>query len=329
MRSLNKSGALAAAGGACLMMMSGGAVFAQGPTEPVEIIVGSGPGGGYDRMARAIETVLEGENLISVPINITYEPGGGGAVAWASISRHSRGGTKLSIFSPNLITNEVLGTAPLSFEDMTMVATLVFEDGCFAVNPDGNIKSAEELVDALKTNPEELTFGFAVAAGNQWHVAMAKLADAVGADITKVRATVFDAASKSVAALLGKHVDVSVSGCASFAEYNTSGDLKIVAVAAPERLGGSLADVPTWRELGHDVVWAAWRGVLGPKGMSEDELAFWEEKLQTVVQSDAWKPVEEENYWRTQFMGSDETNEMLASERDQYSKTLKQLGLIN
>src|SRR3546814_12178137 len=55
------------------------------------------------------------------------------------------------------------------------------EDGCFAVNPNGRIDSAEALVDALKTSPEELRLGFAVAAGNQWHVAMAVLAEAIGA----------------------------------------------------------------------------------------------------------------------------------------------------
>src|SRR3546814_13797056 len=82
------------------------------------------------------------------------------------------------------------------------------EDGCFAVNPNGRIDSAEALVDALKTSPEELRFGFAVAAGHQWHVAMAVLAEAIGADITKVRATVFDSGGKAVAALLGEHTDV-------------------------------------------------------------------------------------------------------------------------
>src|SRR3546814_3342900 len=100
--------------------------------------------------------------------------------------------TKLSIFSPNIITNDVLGASPQTFEDFTILSTLVVEDGCFAVNPKGPIDSAEALVDALKTSPEELRFGFAVAAGNQWHVAMAVLAEAIGADITKVRATVFD-----------------------------------------------------------------------------------------------------------------------------------------
>ncbi len=311
---------------ACLA--GGGTALAQAPTEPVEIVVGSGPGGGYDRMARAIEAVLEGENLIEVPINITYEPGGGGAVGWAKISKQSRGPTKLSIFSPNLVTNEVLGAAPLSFEDLTMIATLVFEDGCFALNPTGNLKTADELIDALKNNPETLRFGFAVAAGNQWHVAMAKLADAVGADITKVRATVFDSASKGVAALLGNHVDVGVSGCASFAKYHESGDLSIVAVASPARQAAPLQDVPTWQELGHDVVWSAWRGILGPKSMKPEEVAFWEDVLQKVVTHESWKPIEQENYWRTEFLDSEATNAMLRSERDQYTTTIRQLGLI-
>src|SRR3546814_13800680 len=108
--------------------------------------------------------------------------------------------------------------------------------------------SAKALVDALKTSPEELRFGFAVAAGNQWHVAMAVLAEAIGADITKVRATVFDSGGKAVAALLGEHTDVSISGCASFAKHHEAGDLKIIAIAADARLEGDLADVPRSEE---------------------------------------------------------------------------------
>src|SRR3546814_15307244 len=94
--------------------------------------------------------------------------------------------TKLSIFSPNIITNDVLGASPQTFEDFTILSTLVVEDGCFAVNPNGRIDSAEALVDALKTSPAELRFGFAVAAGTQWHVAMAVLAEAISTEERRV-----------------------------------------------------------------------------------------------------------------------------------------------
>jgi len=308
---------------------AGGAMAQTGPTSAVEILVGATPGGGFDRMARSLETILVEGNMLDVPISITYHPGGGGAVAWATLNRFPGDMSKMSIFSPNIVTNEVLEATDGSYRDNTMLATLVFEDGCFAVNPNGAITNADELVAALESDASSLRFGFAVAAGNQWHVAMAKLAEAAGADITEVRATVFDSGGRSTAALLGESTDVTVTGCAGLAQYHQSGDLKIVAVSAPERLSGTLADVPTWRELGHDVVWGAWRGVLGPRDLSADQIAFWEGIFEQVVQTEAWDEIVQENFWRTSFLGSAATADMMAYELEQYTNILRTLGLID
>jgi putative tricarboxylic transport membrane protein len=309
-------------------MLAAPAVAQQGPDDPIEVLVGAGPGGGYDRLARSIQEVAEEEGIITETFTISYHPGAGGAVAWSMLNRNPGDAGKISIFSPNIVSGEVLGSGGPSFEDLTVLGMLVFEDGCFAVKPDAEIASAEALVDALQSDASQVRFGFAVSAGNQWHVAMAKLADAVGADITKVRSTVFDSGGKAVAALLGGHVDVVASGCAQFAKYHEAGDLKVVAVAAPERMGGVLTDAPTWQELGYDVVWGAWRGILGPKDISDEQIAWWEDKLRAVTASPAWKPVADENYWRTDFRGHEETQAMLESEREEYRKALQTLGLI-
>lgn len=306
-----------------------GALAQTAPTSAVEIMVGANPGGGFDRMARSLETILIDGNMLDVPLNITYHPGGGGAVAWATLNRFPGDMSKLSIFSPNIVTNEVLEATDGSYRDNTMLATLVFEDGCFAVNPNGAITNADELVAALENDASNLRFGFAVAAGNQWHIAMAKLAEATGADITQVRATVFDSGGRSTAALLGESTDVTVTGCAGLAQYHESGDLHIVAVSAPERLSGSLAEVPTWRELGHDVVWGAWRGVLGPRDLSADQIAFWEGIFEQVIQTESWAEIVQENFWRTSFLGSEDTADMMAYELEQYTDVLRTLGLID
>ncbi len=313
---------------AVLAVSTAGSVAQETPSGPAEILVGAGPGGGYDRVARAVQTVAEGEGLVEHPFNVTYHPGGGGAVAWAAVNRHPGDMTKLSIFSPNLVTRDVLGAMNQSFEDLTMLATLVFEDGCFGVNPTAEINTAEDLVAALQEDESQVRFGFAVSAGNQWHVAMAQLTDAVGADITELRSIVFDSGGKATAALLGGHVDVVATGCAQFAKYHEAGDLEVVAVSSPERMGGVLTEVPTWSELGHDVVWGAWRGVLGPKDLSAEQIAYWEGVLEATVTNPAWKPVAEQNYWRTSFRDSEETVEMLEAEREEYRRQLRKLGLI-
>jgi putative tricarboxylic transport membrane protein len=298
------------------------------PEGNVEVVVGAPPGGGYDRMARAIQKILVDEKLINYALNVTYKPGGGGAVAWAYINRSPGDMQKLSIFSPNLITNELRGANSIRFEDVTPIATLVFEDGAFAVNSKGKINSAETLISALKNNPGQVRFGFATSAGNQWHVTFALLCEALGVDVNKVRSTVFSGASKAVAALLGGHVDVSVSGIESFNKYHQSGDLRIVALSCAKRYTGVLGKVPTWKELGYDVEFGAWRGILGPKGMTADQIQYWENLMAEVVKKPLWEPVAIKNFWRTQFLRHDATLKMLAKEREQYRKFLINLGLI-
>lgn len=309
-------------------LLPGGVHAQEAPEGPVEVVVGASPGGGYDRLARAIQSVIDSEGIMENTVNMTYQPGAGGAVAWATVARNAGDMNKISIFSPNIVSGEVLGTDAVSFSDLTMLAMLVFEDGCFAVNPTASINNAESLVEALKTDVDSVRFGFAVSAGNQWHVAMARLTEAVGADVTRLRSTVFDSGGRAVAALLGGHVDVVATGCAQFAQYHEAGELTVVGVSAPERMGGVLADVPTWQEQGLDVVWGAWRGILAPPGLTEGQIAWWEDKLRAVTESPAWVPVVEENYWRTSFLGSVETTAMLEAEREEYSRALRTLGLI-
>lgn len=302
-------------------------VGAAEPERAIEIIVGASPGGGFDRTARAMERVLE-EGIVGQPINVINQPGAGGAVGLASMNRHPGDMHYISITSPNILTDELRGTSPLTFEKLTPIATLVSEYLCLAVNPDSELKTAEDLVAALQANPEELSFGFATTPGNHNHVAFAQLAKAVGFDVMKPKTVVFKGASEAVTALLGQHIDFSISGAATFAEYVRSGDLNCLAVSAPERLGGAMSEVPTWTELGYEVVYGPFRGVIGPEGMQPDQIAFWEASLQRMSETDAWKKEIEDNYWTANFKGHDATMEFLADERDLLKSMLTELGLL-
>ena len=225
------------------------------------------------------------------------------------------------------LSNELMGVSPLKMEDFTPVATLVNEDLCFAVNPKGKIKSADDLVKALKTDASAVRFGFSTAIGNQNHVALSFLSKELGVDVKKVRTAVFGGAAEAVVALLGDNIDFSISGVATYAAYHKSGELKCVAVAANQRLGGDLADVPTWKELGVNLVYSPSRGVVAPGGLSAEQAKFWEDTLKKMSESAAWKQAAATNYWVIDFKGKDASIKAMTEERERLRGAFADLGI--
>jgi putative tricarboxylic transport membrane protein len=107
----------------------------------------------------------------------------------------------------------------------------------------------------------------------------------------------------------------------------TAGRLRAIAVSSPRRLGGVLSAVPTWKEQGVDSVFSSWRGVIGPKGMSQPQIAYWEGVFAKVVQTDEWKRDMENNFQESNFMNSAESRKYLKSQYDEYKAVLVDVGL--
>ena len=50
-----------------------------------------------------------------------------------------------------------------------------------------------------------------------------------------------------------------------------------------------------------------WRSVIGPKGMEDAQVAYWERALARVIENDEWKKDLEANFWDSDFIGSADT----------------------
>ncbi|KHF26945.1 Tripartite tricarboxylate transporter family receptor [Anoxybacillus sp. BCO1] len=94
-----------------------------------------------------------------------------------------------------------------------------------------------------------------------------------------------------------------------------AGKVKVLAVSAPERLGGDLKDVPTMKELGLDAEFTIWRGVFGPKEMSADAKKFWEETFRKMVDSDQWKQELEKQGWQSDYKNAEEFTKFYKSKK--------------
>jgi putative tricarboxylic transport membrane protein len=103
--------------------------------------------------------------------------------------------------------------------------------------------------------------------------------------------------------------------------------MRVVAVAAPRRLGGSLAHVPTWQEQGVNVVIGGWRAIMGPRGLTPAQVAYWEGVLHKATQVPEWQSDLEKNYWSNDFVTSAQFRKDLEKDYAEMKLVLADLGL--
>jgi putative tricarboxylic transport membrane protein len=141
---------------------------------------------------------------------------------------------------------------------------------------DSPIRTAREIVDALKRNPAALKIAVAPLPGLNTHLAIAKPLKVAGVDVAKLTVVSFRSSADSMTALLGGHVDLVSATGPTVVPLVEAGKVRMVASAAPERGTGPLAQVPTWREQGIAADYVSYNGVLLPQGVNADQIRFWE-----------------------------------------------------
>ncbi len=296
------------------------------PERNIEIVVGVTPGGPIDTSARLIQKILQDKRMIAAAVNVVNRPGGNNAIAWTYLNQHAGDGHYLGMTLPNIVTNRLTGTHELNYTDVTPLAQLNSEYIVFSVKTDSPLKSGADLLQRLRSNPAALSIAFSNV-GSANHIGAGLVMKTAGLDLRKLKFVAFKGASEAVIALLGGHVDAIASSASTVAAQAKYGALRIIAVAAPRRLGGSLAAIPTWKEQGVAAVFANWRGIVGPKGMSAAPIAFWDETLGRVVRTDEWLREVEQNGWEPDYMNSADSRKFLERQNEELKSLLAELGL--
>lgn len=298
------------------------------PDRAAELIVAAGPGGGNDIAARVIQRIIQDNRLTDTVVNVVNKPGGGGTIAYHYLNQHLGDGHFLAMSSPTLLTNHILGISPLTYTDFTPVARLADENLAFVVKADSPIKTGRDLIALLRKDPGSVKFAFGTSLGNGNHIAIGMVAKAAGVDPRKITAVVFKATSEAVVAVQGGHVDVVPSTGATLLAPLKSGALRAIAVTSPERMGGVFADVPTWKEQGVNAVIASSRSLIGPRGMTAAQLAYWDNVFERLTRTEDWKRALEQNLWMGNYMPGDKAKRDMASQYAQMKAMLSELGLV-
>ena len=297
------------------------------PQRNVEIVAASGPGGSNDKTARTIERGLAAAKLVPTSITVVNRPGGGGTIAGTYVAQRSGDPHTLLVATSGIGSNHIIGASTLTLADFTPIAIMLQDYVVFAVATNSPLATGKDLAERLKKDPRSVTIGFANTFGGSRHIAAGLLQKAIGGNPRDLKVVVFKGSAEAIPALLGGHIDLVVIGAGNAVAHVANGRMRVLGVAAPKRLPGALANVPTWREQGANVVSGSWRGIFGAKGLTPAQVTFWENAMRRVTETAEWKADLETNFWQHHFVTGAALKKELDQEYADDKAVLVDLGL--
>jgi putative tricarboxylic transport membrane protein len=237
-----------------------------------ECVVPSKPGGAMDLTCKLAQKALSDTKL-----KLAYLPGGIGAVAWHTlVSQRRAEPDTLVAFSGGSLLNLAEGKfGKATADDVRWVAALGVDYGMIAVRSDAPWRTLDELMDAIRKNPQQVLIGVSGTIGSQDWMKVALLARRAGIEPRRLRFVALEGGGETFTAMSANYVQVISGDASEAALYAGPGKVRVLAVLAEKRLPGVLASVPTAREQGYDVVWPVIRGLWMGPGVPDADYRRW------------------------------------------------------
>ena len=268
--------------------------FAASAQENPECIAPANPGGGWDFTCRQVGKSLQDLGLIEKTMQVVNLAGGGGGVAFAEVVNKRNDSNDLIVAASSATATRLAqGAYPgNTMDQVRWLASIGADYGVIAVAADSEIETLPQLLDAIKEDPRSTSVAGGSAVGGWDHLKVLIAANAYGIeDVRAVKYIAFDGGGEAVTQLLAGSVQAFTGDISEAKGFVDSGDIKVIAVLAPERLEGEFADFPTAKEQGVDAIGANWRGFYAPGGMTDEAYDAWVSKVGDLYASDEWKEV--------------------------------------
>ena len=298
------------------------------PDKRIEIVVPNAAGGGNDRIARIVQHIAQEKRLVDPVMTITNKPGAGQVIGINYVNQHPGDGHYLGVISATFLGDIVAGRSQIGLADIAPVALLFTEYVALAVKTDSPLKTGKDLIARLKADTGSISTAISGVIGNHNYIALALVARAAGGDVKKLKVVTYNGGSEGITAALGGHVDMVAAPAATILPHVQSGGLRMIAIAAPRRQPGAFADVPSTRELGVNATLSNWRVMIGPRGITPPQTAYWENVFARVVDTDEWKSMLVRDSLTGEFLRSAETRAQLKTEYDELKAIMTDLGLV-
>lgn len=291
----------------------------------VKILVPANPGGGWDQTGRALQAAMQEGKLVN-KVQVDNKGGAGGTIGIAQFVNSQKGDPNaLMVGGMVMVGAIVTNKSPVTLAQVTPIARLTGEYEVIVVPASSKIKTMKELVDQLKANPGSVSWGGGSAGGTD-HILAAMIAQAVGADPSRINYIAYAGGGEALAAILGGHVVAGISGYGEFAGQIKSGKMRALAISSDKRVPG--IDIPTLKEQGIDVELANWRGVFAPPGITDAQRKELIDLVAKTVKTPAWQATLKKNEWEDLYEGGDAFKAFVDKDVTRVTKIIESVGLV-
>ena len=301
-----------------------GAVQAQYPQRPIQLIVPWGAGGGTDATARIIAALMEKD--LKQPINVVNRTGGSGVVGHDAIAKAPADGYTLGLITVEITMMHHVGLTALGPTDYTPIGLVNADPAGIHVRVDSPYKNVKELFAAIKANPGKLKAS-GTGQGGIWHLAIAGLLKEQGIDPNALPWVPSNGAAPGLQDLVAGGVEVVPCSIPEARSMIDAGKVKALAImdANPPAL---YPNVPTLqKEIGSNWSMPAWRVIAAPKGIPADVQKTLGTALKKVYDSKEYKDFMASRGFGVVWADSEGAAKFMAKADTDMGATLKAVGL--
>lgn len=308
------------------MTMVATAASAWEPSKPIDFVIMAGKGGGADKMARLMQSIVEQEELAGQPLVPTNKSGGSGAEALSYMK---------GVNDPDhsiMVTLNSFFTTPLRQPGLKVDNTAFAPIGRMAedtfilwVHKDEGITDLEGFLKEVKARGNKWVMG-GTGKNSEDNIITDHLNEAYGLDIKYIPYKGGGAVAKDLA---GKQIQSSVNNPSEALGFYESGDVVPIVAFTNERLP-MFPDTPTLQEVseGSEFAYFMQRAVVGAPGMSDDAVAYYTDLFTKVYESDAWQKYKNDKSLMGEFMSGDDLKDYWMTQNARHEEILKASGAI-
>ncbi|MDX1486730.1 MAG: tripartite tricarboxylate transporter substrate binding protein [Acidiferrobacterales bacterium] len=297
------------------------------PVKPVDFVIMAGKGGGADKMARLMQTIVEKHNLSSKPLIPINKPGGSGAESLIYL----KGRSGIDRDHTIMVTLNSFYTTPLRQPELQVDITKFAPIGRMAedtfllwVHKDSGIKNIDDFVKAAKAKGSNWIMA-GTGKGQEDQLLTSFLNSAYGLNMKYVP---FKGGGRVAKELAGKHADSTVNNPSEQLGFYEAGTTVPIAAFTPRRLP-LFPDAPTFDELGKkNMVYFMQRSVVGAPGMSKKAQKYYQQLFQKVYNTQEWQQYMKKKSLQGDFLSGNALMSYWKNEKQVHAKMLKDIGEI-